>query len=240
MNFVENPYLPEKEISLFVCDPSVNFEKGFFSYTHKDILNGINTHPDMTLCPVFSGEVFVCPESYEHYKPLENYGVKLIKGETSLKKAYPYDIAYNLVVLKGKLFHNLKYTDKGILKYLKKRNIEFVDVKQGYTKCSTYIVDENSVITCDRKLQEIYEANGIEALFVDNSQIKINGFDHGFIGGTGGKISKNEAGFFGDITAFKDYDKINDFLSRKGITVKILTSGPLFDYGSLIPLTTLE
>ncbi len=236
MSFLKNPYLPENKVTLFVCDPLLKSEGSFYSYTHPGLLKGINTHPDMTLCPLFDGDVFVCPESYEYYKPLEDYGLKLVKGENSLKKEYPYDIAYNLVVLNGKLFHNLKYSEKGILKYLEKAGVEFIDVKQGYTKCSTYIVDEKSVITCDKKLCEVYEKNGIEALLVDNKEIKINGFDHGFIGGTGGKISKTEAGFFGDVTVIKDYEKINSFLSKRGITIKILKNGPLFDYGSLIPL----
>jgi len=237
VSFLKNPYLPENEISLFICDPHSGMKKGFSSYTHLSVLNGINTHPDMTLCPLFSNDVAVCPESYSHYKPLEDYGVNLIKGSTTLKKEYPFDIAYNLVILKGKLFHNLKYTDKVILKYLEERNIEFVNVKQGYTKCSTYIVDEKSVITCDKKLSEIYESHGIEALLVCNEQIKLRGFDHGFIGGAGGKISKNEAGFFGDITVHKDYERIREFLSIRGISIKILAPGPLCDYGSLIPLT---
>lgn len=142
--------------------------------------------------------------------------------------------------MNGKLFHNLKYTDKGIINYLEKRNIECINVKQGYTKCSTYIVDEKSVITCDKGLCEIYEKNGIESLFIDNSQIKIKGFGHGFIGGCGGKISKNEAAFFGEVEALKDYEKIKAFLDKRGILIKSLLKGDLWDYGSLIPLKEIK
>ena len=44
--------------------------------------------------------------------------------------------------------------------------MKFVDVKQGYTKCSTLIADENSVITSDKGLYRVYEKNGVEYILV--------------------------------------------------------------------------
>lgn len=237
--FVKNPYLPEKEASLILCDNHIeNLKNSFKSFTHPDILWGINTHPDMTLCPLYNGDVLVCKKSYDYYKKLESFGLNVIKGENDISKNYPFDIAFNVVIIDNKLFSNIKYTDKGIIKYCEDKNIKMINVKQGYTKCSTLIVDEKSVITCDRKLNDIYLDNGLQSLLVSNDEILIKGFDHGFIGGCGGKISKDVMGFFGDVTKHKDFIKINNFLNERNVTFKILTNGPLFDYGSLTPLCT--
>lgn len=238
MKLVKSPHLPEGVASLFMCDRSINkkLENSFLSFEHENVLNGINTHPDMTFCPLYDGDAVVCKEGYEYYKKLTEYGFNIIKGENVLKKEYPFDIAYNVVLLNGKLFHNLKYTDKAILDYCKKRNVELVNVKQGYTKCSTLIVDKKSVITCDKKLNDVYNKHGIDSILVSNSDILINGFDHGFIGGCGGRISDKTIGFFGDVTVHRDFKLIKEFLDKKNQSYKILIDGPLFDYGSLIPL----
>lgn len=238
MKPVKKPYLPDGDVLLFVCDRAINekIENSFLSFEEKSVLSGINTHPDMTLCPLYNGDIVVSKDSYEYYKKLSSYGLNIIKGESELKKDYPFDIAYNALVLDKKLFHNIKYTDKVILDYCKKNNIELVNVRQGYTKCSTLVVDEKSVITCDKKLNEIYNDCGISSLLVSNEEILINNFDHGFIGGCGGRISKKIIGFFGDITKHRDYERIKSFLIERNIEIKLLTKGPLFDYGSIIPL----
>ncbi len=239
MNIIENPHLPKDDVSLFICDNTLNLGNNFLpSFALSDVLFGINSHPDMSICPLYNGDVVVAKEGYDYYKKILPASLNVIKGENDLKKDYPFDIAFNVVILNGKLFHNLKYTDKAILKYCQNKNLEFVNVKQGYTKCSTLIVDEKSVITSDEKLNEIYLQNGIDSLFVSNDDILINNFDHGFIGGCGGKISKDTIGFFGDITKHKDFLKIKEFLTKRNITHKMITYGPLFDYGSLIPLCT--
>lgn len=239
MNVIKNPHLPSDEVTLFLCDNTLNLGSGYLpSFSLPSVLLGINSHPDMSFCPLYNGDVVVSKTGYDYYKKILPECLNLIKGENDLKKEYPFDIAYNVVIIDGKLYGNLKYTDKAIIKYCQNKNIELVNVKQGYTKCSTLIVNEKSVITSDKKLNDIYMLNGLDSLFVSSDEIFINNFDHGFIGGCGGKISKDTVGFFGDITKHKDYLKINDFLTKRNIRHKMIISGPLFDYGSLIPLCT--
>jgi len=235
-----NPHLPDSEACLFLLDrraEKVKLNNIVQSYEHNNLLAGINTHPDMTFCPLEKNKAVVAKEAYEYYNEmLLKYGYEIMKGENTLKKEYPYDIAYNCVILGGKLFHKIEYTDKAILDYCKENNIELINVTQGYTKCSTLIVDEKSVITCDKKLNEVYLKNGIASICVDNKCIRINNFDHGFIGGCGGKISKNKIAFFGNIKEHPDYQRINEFLRERNVSHLSLTDGQLFDYGSLIPL----
>ena len=54
-------------------------------------------------------------------------------------------IAFNVVIISGILFHNLKYTDRGIVEYCEQKGIRMVNVKQGYTKCSCLPVSKKAV-----------------------------------------------------------------------------------------------
>ena len=240
MGVIIKPYLPGNKISYAICDR--NFAEKISdvtiipSYRENGILSGIDTHPDMSICPLGKEFFAVSKNSFDYYrKLLYNLPVKLIKGENDLKSNYPYDIAINVVILNGCLFHNLMYTDKAILKFAEINGLKLVNVKQGYTKCSTLIVKENAVITSDFGLFKAYSENGIEALLISPGSIKLKNFDYGFIGGAGGKISKNEMLFFGDVTTHPDFDKIERFLAEKNIKY-VCTGGELTDFGSLVPL----
>lgn len=240
MDFVENMGLPYRDVALFICDRMCkisDLRTVVPSYMHSNILDGISSHPDMTFCHLGGNKCVVAKEAYEYYKEyLSPYGIEIIKGKNEIKKEYPYDISLNCVIINNILFHKLKYTDDAITEYCKKNNIKFVNVNQGYTKCSTLIVDEKSVITCDEKLYEIYLENGIAALYVSNQNIEINGFDHGFIGGCGGKVSKDKIGFFGELEKYDDFKKVRDFLKERNVEYINLGKGMLKDYGTLIPL----
>ncbi|MBQ4109478.1 MAG: hypothetical protein IJC74_01210 [Clostridia bacterium] len=240
MSFITKPYLPENKISHAVCDRNfkgeINGVTLIPSYCDKTVLSGIDTHPDMSICPLGDGFFAVSKNSFEYYTELfSGLSVKLLKGENSLKSDYPYDIAMNAVILNGCLFHNLEYTDKAILKFAENYGWKMVNVKQGYTKCSTLIVTENSVITSDKGLAKAYTENGIEALLISPGNIKLKNFDYGFIGGSGGKISKEEILFFGDVKLHPDFYKINEFLAEKNIKY-VCADGELTDFGSLVPL----
>ena len=116
MGSIKKPYLPEEDIKLFICDKSAeDINNSFPSYESKNVLKGINTHPDMSVCPLYDGDIIVSKESFEYYKKLSNSEINVIKGKNEIKKDYPFDIAFNAVIISGILFHNLKYTDRGII-----------------------------------------------------------------------------------------------------------------------------
>ena len=112
-----------------------------------------------------------------------------------------------------------------------------IPCKQGYTKCSICVVDENAIITDDSKITQIAAANGIEALLVDKGLATLDGFKYGFIGGSSFKIDKNKVAFTGMIRNTYERNKIESFLSKRGIEAVYLTEDELFDIGSAIPLT---
>lgn len=242
MKFVENPWLPEDDCTTFIIDKKAQkysncFQNVILTISHSSLMSGIDAHPDMCVCHLGGGYIAVAKEQYDYYnKILSLNGFTVICGENDIAKDYPYDIAFNCVLLNNRLFHKLSYTDKAILKYAEQNNFELVDVKQGYTKCSTLIVDNNSVITSDEGLYKIYKSKNIDVLKVDNTKIALENFNYGFIGGTGGLVSKNKMAFFGKIKDHINYNNIKEFLSQRNIEIIELSSDKLTDYGSIIPL----
>lgn len=248
MDFVNKPFLPQKDIKTALVDYRIGDEAlealtGFGievikNMPCKDLYDAINGHPDIVVFHIGDNRLIVAPNVFDLLQPvLLKKGFALTKGETWLNRNYPENIAYNVLRIGSFAFHNTKYTDKTIIEELKKESIELIHVNQGYTKCSACIVDKNSIITSDYKLAKTLERYGIESLLIKPGGIILEGFDYGFIGGSCGLLSKNVMAFTGKLDKIQDNYKIVDFLNSKGIEVKILSTKQIFDIGSIIPLT---
>lgn len=241
MNVIK-PHLPEGKCRVIVADKNMflpDTEEFDVIYTpeSRNILKGINTHPDMQVCHLGGAYISVCAEFYEYYnEKLIPYGIEVIKGKSEISSQYPQDIAFNCLILGNTLYHKLSHTEKTILEFARKNDMNLVDVKQGYTKCSTLVVDENSVITSDKGLYRIYEKNGVDVMYTDTVNIALPGFDCGFIGGCGGLISEKEIYFSGNIEELPEYNNIADFLERKNIKSVYPKERKLTDCGSIVPL----
>jgi hypothetical protein len=173
----------------------------------------VSSHPDIYMCsmgvgaPVFFGWP-------------ENIGTK-----------YPDNIIYNAACT-GKFFlHNTKHTDRELLKQIPE-NVEIISVPQGYTKCNTLIVDENSIITSDLGIYNSCYSK-LDVLLIDKGHIQLQGFDYGFIGGASGRIGDTII-FNGDITQHPDYEKIAAFIEDRDLKIKYFAEYPLEDIGSII------
>ena len=172
----------------------------------------VSSHPDIYMCSMGPGKpvFFGCPEK--------------------IGKKYPENIIYNAACT-GKFFiHNLKYTDPQLLTTAE--SLEKISVPQGYTKCNTLIVDENSIITSD---VGIYNScySKLKVLLIEKGHIALKGFDYGFIGGTAGRIGDTVI-FNGDLSRHPDYEKIAAFIESRDLKVKYFTEYPLEDIGSII------
>lgn len=248
MDFVQKPFLPEKNIKAVLIDYKIDVE-ALEALTNSgieiiktvpcdDLYDAINGHPDIVVFHIGDNKLVVAPNVFDLLQPvLIKKGFALTKGETWLKRNYPENIAYNVLRIGSFAFHNTKYTDKTIIEELKKKSIEVIHVNQGYTKCSTCIVNENSIITSDYMIAKTVEKYGIESLLIKPGGIILEGLNYGFIGGSSGLLSKSIMAFTGRLDKIQDNYKIVDFLNSKGIEVKILSTKQIFDIGSIIPLT---
>lgn len=175
-------------------------------------------HPDMFMCKLGISD----DSTLVRYSP-----------ESALAPEYPQDIAYNAACT-GKFFiHSLRYTAPELLSAAEELGMVMVDVRQGYAKCSTVIVDEEAVITYDRGIEKACAKAGLEVLLVQPGHVLLPGYDTGFIGGASGRVG-DTVYFNGDLTEHPDHAKITGFIEDRGLQAKWFEDWPLTDIGSII------
>ncbi len=193
-----------------------------------NLYDDVATHADMQIA-YMGGDVYVSsPEVYDYYRK-KLIGSKVICGNSEIGGKYPYDICYNTAVLGNMGICYEKYTDKILLSHLKK----VINVRQGYSKCSTCIVSKNAIITADTGIYKAAESNGIEVLYINNDGIHLRSGRIGFIGGVSGLIDKGTLAFNGDINRHSDSNIIKDFCKNKNVEIVCLKDGELEDIGTI-------
>jgi len=251
MNYVNLPNIPEKPVKLVLIDGRINKEvedslsklsiKLIKTMEYSRVGASISYHPDIMFHHI-QDEYIVCAPDINPtlLDKLAFEGFTLIKGNTVLSKNYPDDIAYNVARVGKFAFHNFKYTDSVLRDMLEKADVELVNIKQGYAKCSVSVINEKSIITADKGIAKAAEIKGIEAILIEPEEgILLTGMNMGFIGGSSGLISKNKWAVTGNISTLKSFQQIKDFLIKKGIEIITLSDGQVTDIGSIIPLATV-
>lgn len=246
-DFIKLPNLPKRKISLGVVDGRTpgdiidNLIKRNIRIIKTKKINclyeGIAFHPDILIHHLGSDELIVAPNcSDEFIYELEAEKFKIIQGNQELKGTYPYDIPYNVAVFGDKAVCNVNYTDKILLDSLSAKKLDIIDVKQGYSKCSICIVDENAVITSDKGICQELKKHGVDVLMINSGNIQLSGMNYGFIGGATGSLSDCEMGFYGNVTLHPNFKEIVEFLFKYNKKLINLSINPLMDLGTLIPL----
>jgi hypothetical protein len=248
MDFIEIPNLPQKAVSLAVVDGRISKEAELKlknmnvdiikTNGHKGLYKAISHHPDIFLHHLGGDQILYAPGTDKSLlEQLSYYGFKLSAGVSILEPYYPTDIAYNVARNGRFFFHNLRYTDPELRKALDGLGLEPVDVKQGYTKCSISIVDENSIITADVGIAKAAEKKGIEVLLLEPGQgIFLPGVKYGFIGGSSGLLDKNLWAVNGNAYMLSSHSLICDFLTKKNIEIISLSESIVTDIGGILPL----
>lgn len=74
-------------------------------------------------------------------------------------------------------------------------------------------------------------------LLISSGDIKLEGYDYGFIGGASGKISDNTVVFFGNAEMHPCYSSIRELCLKNKIGIKILCKNmPLTDVGGIVKI----
>ena len=202
-----------------------------------DIDDSISYHPDIVIHPVNYNTLVIAPNVFDYYKDvLKGTKLKLIQGEKKLGVKYPDDIAYNIGRMYGIAIHNIKYTDEVLKFHLKKEGLKFIEVKQGYSKCSMAIVDEQSAITADKPIYQELSVKGYSILLIEPGYIELKNQKYGFIGGSTGNYSKETFLFSGILDGHPDKENILKFLKSKNKTINFLSSKNIVDIGTIISL----
>ena len=184
-----------------------------------DVYEEISGHSDIFYCKI-NNKIVAAPNA----KILEK-DFKI--GIAKVKKDYPLDVPYNICQIGDKIIGS-KYVDKSI--------ISDIIVNQGYVKCSIAVTSDKSCITTDRKIAEILNKNNIDALFIEENNIKLLKKDssisnmHGFIGGAC-LVFDNKFVLFGDVDMLKDKDKILEHINKYNLELVDFKGLDIFDYG---------
>lgn len=153
-----------------------------------------------------------------------------IQGE-GIGFKYPDTVKYNVAKVGNYIIGNEAYTADVLKDHFKRCGYEWINVKQGYAKCSIVIVDDQSIITSDKGIYKACKPY-LDVLLVEPGHVELEGMDFGFIGGC--SFSNETIVFFnGNLMQHPSYDDIIEFIEGKHKTVDYI-EGPLIDLGSFI------
>jgi len=244
---MNSSYIPDRKVRAVIVDGRINRDiernitnmgiKVIKTIKHPLLYSAISYHPDAVICPIGRGTMVAAPTVFEYYqKVLSSYRVELIKGETVLSSNYPFNIAYNIAMMSNKAILHSRYADPVVLKELNSNKVELIEVKQGYAKCSTAIVNEKAIITSDKGIAHKAGQKGIDVLLIRPGYVQLEGFDYGFIGGCCGRINGDTIVFAGNIYRHPDGERIKNFSEKYNIYPVNLHNGHLNDIGSILPV----
>ncbi len=199
----------------------------------SDVLDrAISAHPDMSAVKINDTWVI-----YSNTKRLFDFtGKKIIidrEVPANDKLAYPHDIGLNCAVVGKNIICNSQYTEQAVLDLAHKSGFNVINVRQGYSKCSVCIIDDNAIITEDEGIAKKCSQYDIDVLLLKNRAVKLCGYDYGFIGGCSGLLSDGRIIFTGCIENHPEYHLIEAFCKKYGKTAVSMSDEPLYDVGSI-------
>jgi len=196
----------------------------------------ISLHADMSFLHL-GGNEYITTENQEKIRSeLADLGMKCKYLIPLINSPYPTDCKLNVSLIGKNAVFNPKTVSSEVHKYILESGFNPIYVKQGYTKCSISIINENSIITEDEGIHKACEKAGIESLLIAKGDIELEGHGYGFIGGSSGKVAKNKIAFTGEIERHSDAKRILDFLEAKNVEYICLEAGPLKDIGGILPI----
>ena len=198
----------------------------------------VRSHPDMLVFPLKSK--LIVHESYQEIAKEELELIKELKKETELvftnepiSDKYPNDILFNGARVGAKIFAKTEFFSKVASIEAKKEGLSFINVRQGYSACSSCVVDDESIITSDRSIAKEAEKNGVSVLLISEGHIRLPHHEYGFIGGASG-VYEDKVFFLGNIDSHPDSEKIKAFITERGKAPVSLSNEPLFDGGKIL------
>lgn len=198
----------------------------------NDLYDAISSHPDIQLNILNSKKILLAKNSSIPLEILTENNIEFKFSEKTLEEKYPNNIFLNAINLKDFFIHNLKHTDPNLLKEVE--NKELINIKQGYSKCSTAVVNDNSLITSDIGIYNSLKKYPINVLLIPSGDIILPGLPYGFIGGSCGLIASDKMAFLGDLKNHNYGNEIKNFLFKQNVEPIYLNQGRLIDRGSIL------
>lgn len=202
---------------------------------HK-LYEAISCHPDIQVFILSKNKLIVQNQiDKDLLDKLISLDKKVYFSKNSLSNKYPHDIILNSFIL-GELFiHNIKYTDDKIMELLPE-GIKKINVNQGYSKCSSAIINDKAIITSDPSIAKALTIEKVDVLYIPPGDIILEGMNYGFIGGACGLIDERNIAFYGNLDKYMYGKEVKSFLKKHKVEWHSLSDGKLVDRGSILML----
>lgn len=198
----------------------------------NSLYSAICGHPDILMHFIDNNNVIIHKDASSSFEAsLKALNLTVLRSNESLTSKYPNDIILNAVNTSNFFMHNINHTDKTLLE--KVSNKTLINVKQGYTKCSTAILSDEAFITSDIHIYKELNNLGYDVLLLPPGDILLPQLDYGFIGGTCGMLDHKTIVFYGNLDLYPYRNQLKDFLYKHGISPIYLSNSPLIDRGSI-------
>lgn len=198
--------------------------------TRSITYEAISGHPDIFMCQSPTSLVVAPNLPQEILSWLRQEEIDFVTGSGPVGSRYPATACYNAVITGSMVIHRGGITEAMILGLHKERT--FVDVNQGYTRCSLLALPGERFITSDLSIEKALSALQKDVLYVPPQGILLPGMEHGFFGGCCG-ILRNEIFVLGNLDLYPGGEQVKFFASSAGLTIISLYDGPLWDGGGI-------
>ncbi len=225
---------------LIIVDKKISFQaqKKLSEYgelllleTNNIVYPAISGHADIFFCNA-DNEVIIAPNLPKSYfEILYNHNISFLIGSSDLQTEYPFTAYYNAVVTKDFIIHNKSISDVSILQMFPKK--EYLQVKQGYTRCNLIYLGNNTYITSDIGINKVLANKSFECLYINPQQIILEGYGNGFFGGCCGLLG-NKLFINGSIKYLRESSRIKKLAEQFGIEIIELSNSNLIDIGSIL------
>ena len=196
---------------------------------NKHLPKPVAAHADMNYF-ILGNQMFVAGGAEAENLHLDGYSVT----ELDLPgNRYPYDVICNAKPVGEHLFCSVRTIDKKITECAIADGYKIIDIRQGYAGCSICKVNDTAIITSDKGIADAAERNQIDVLFIDNSDIKLPGYDVGFIGGCTGLLNDSQLLFTGNLNKCSFGKAMRDFCENYGVAVIELIDDKPIDIGGI-------
>ncbi|MEE1218916.1 MAG: hypothetical protein U0L20_03225 [Ruminococcus sp.] len=192
-------------------------------------------HADMQILKI-NNDIFVLNEAQYLINCIKSYGnINICKNKAGEK--YPENVLLNFLYLNNRLYGKETALDPILREYCKNNHIQVVNINQGYSRCSTLVINDYAVITADLSIAKAMKNYGVDVLVISSGNIVLEGYDYGFIGGASGKLNDESVIFFGNIKKHPDYTAIKAFLYKhKSDMIIACEDMPLTDIGGIVKI----
>ena len=189
----------------------------------------LSGHADLSVFNLNNSALF----TIDYYKDID-FGTNTIFINEKIGSLYPDDVKLNICLVGDVIIVNREFMSETVLNYMfAASDYKYINVKQGYTKCSTLVLNSDTIITSDPGIHREAIKNNIHSLKISPGYIDLEGFDYGFIGGSGFVID-NILYLTGTIDKLPEKNEIFKLCADNNIDIKYLTNLNIFDIGGAV------